>query len=105
MATQNWLTVATSTNYFDVPLRISMMPVVAQQIGAVSAVDLPRVGSVVEAGAQCGVVVSAGESTGLYSPVTGRVTIVNDAVSSDPGLAAADPTGAGWLFAVLPSRG
>ena len=36
----------------------------------------------------------------LYSPVSGEVVEVNDAVVADPALVNADPYGAAWLFKV-----
>ena len=36
----------------------------------------------------------------LYSPVTGEVTEIKDAVVDDPALINNDPYGAGWLFKV-----
>ncbi|MBJ8341919.1 MULTISPECIES: glycine cleavage system protein H [Antrihabitans] len=100
----DWLTIATSRNFFESPVRVSLSPDAAKSVGAVTALELPTVGTFVEAGMQCGAATSAANTTGLFSPVSGRVTIVNDEVGRHPELTTSDPGGAGWLFAVLPSH-
>ena len=63
-------------------------------------VDLPKVGAEVTAGQQACVVESVKAASDIYSPVTGTVTAVNDALSSNPALINTDPYGEGWIFKV-----
>lgn len=72
----------------------------AQALGDVVYVDLPSVGSAVTAGEPCGEVESTKSVSDLYSPVTGEVTAVNEALADDPSAVNTDPYGAGWMFTV-----
>ncbi|HRB99410.1 MAG: glycine cleavage system protein GcvH [Dermatophilaceae bacterium] len=72
----------------------------ASALGDVVYVDLPSVGSAVTAGEPCGEVESTKSVSDLYSPVTGEVTAVNEALADDPSAVNADPYGAGWMFTV-----
>jgi glycine cleavage system H protein len=71
-----------------------------QQLGDVVYVDLPEAGSTVTAGETCGEIESTKSVSDLYSPVTGTVVEVNDAVADNPGVVNEDPYGNGWLFTV-----
>ena len=73
---------------------------VADRLGEVVFAELPEVGDTVEAGETCGEVESTKSVSDLYSPVTGTVTAVNDAVHDDYSVVNNDPFGAGWLFEV-----
>lgn len=69
-------------------------------LGDVVFVDLPEVGSTVQAKAVAGVVESVKAAADVYMPVTGVITEVNEALRADPSLANSDPLGAGWFFKV-----
>ena len=79
---------------------IGISAVATDALGDIVYVDLPEVGSTVTAGETCGEVESTKSVSDLYSPVTGEVTEINDAVVDDPALINSDPYGAGWLFKV-----
>lgn len=78
----------------------------AHQLGDVVFVDLPAVGTAVEAGQTIGEIESTKSVGDLYSPVSGTVVEVNQAVVDAPETVNADPLGEGWLvrieFAELP---
>jgi glycine cleavage system H protein len=61
-------------------------------------VELPAVGTKVDAGQQICVVESVKAASDIYSPAAGTVTEVNDALSQDPALLNTDPYGKGWIF-------
>jgi len=82
------------------PARIGITAVAAEALGDVVYVDLPEAGSTVTAGETCGEIESTKSVSDLYSPVTGTVVEVNDAVADNPGVVNEDPYGAGWLFTV-----
>jgi glycine cleavage system H protein len=82
------------------PATIGISAVATDALGDIVYVDLPEVGSAVTAGETCGEVESTKSVSDLYSPVTGEVTEINDAVVSDPAVINNDPYGAGWLFKV-----
>jgi glycine cleavage system H protein len=63
-------------------------------------VDPPEVGEMVEAGADCAVVESVKAASDVYSPVTGEVVAINDAIQDAPETINEDAFGDGWLFQV-----
>ena len=69
-------------------------------LGDVVFVDLPEVGRKLTQGEVAGVVESVKAAADLYSPVSGEVVEVNEALRADPSLANSDPLGAGWFFKV-----
>ena len=72
-------------------------------LGDVVFVDLPEVGRTLKQGEVAGVVESVKAAADLYSPVSGEVVEVNEALRADPSLANSDPLGAGWFFKVRTS--
>jgi glycine cleavage system H protein len=71
-------------------------------LGSVVYVELPKVGTSVKAGQQFGVIESTKAVSELYSPITGKVVKVNDALTGDPSQVNNDPYGA-WIIQVEPS--
>ena len=61
-------------------------------------VELPKVGTQVEAGGQIAVVESVKAASDIYAPVKGTVTEVNQALQNNPALINTDPFGEGWIF-------
>ncbi|MCL2887807.1 MAG: glycine cleavage system protein GcvH [Elusimicrobia bacterium] len=70
------------------------------EIGDIVFVELPKVGTKLEAGKRAGVIESVKSASDIYAPVSGEVTAVNTAVSADPGAINKDPHGAGWLYKI-----
>lgn len=71
-----------------------------EQLGDIVFVELPSVGKVLKKGAEAAVVESVKAASEIYAPVSGEVTEVNNALTSEPGLLNTDPTAAGWIFKV-----
>jgi glycine cleavage system H protein len=69
-------------------------------LGDVVYVDLPKVGSTIQAGDVIGEVESTKSVSELYSPVSGVITSVNEDLSSAPELVNSDPYGAGWICVI-----
>lgn len=67
-------------------------------------VDLPKMGTQVAAGQQVAVVESVKAASDIYSPVSGEVVAVNEALSNEPGAINTDPYGSGWLFKIKLSQ-
>jgi glycine cleavage system H protein len=63
-------------------------------------VELPEVGTRVEAGKDCAVVESVKAATDIYAPVSGEVVAINQELSNAPELVNEDPYGKGWMFKV-----
>lgn len=69
-------------------------------LGDVVFVDLPAVGTVLQAKAIAGVVESVKAAADVYMPIEGEILEVNEALRADPSLANSDPLGEGWFFKV-----
>jgi len=61
-------------------------------------VELPVVGTKVDAGQQICVVESVKAASDIYSPAAGTVSEVNAALIQDPALLNTDPYNKGWIF-------
>jgi glycine cleavage system H protein len=72
----------------------------AEQLGDVVYVQVPEVGSTIEAGEAVGEIESTKSVSDIYAPVGGEVVETNQAVVDDPSLINSDPYGAGWLFRI-----
>ncbi|MFD7730102.1 glycine cleavage system protein GcvH [Kitasatospora sp. NPDC088391] len=72
----------------------------ADALGDIVYVQLPEVGDTVTAGETCGELESTKSVSDLYSPATGEVTEVNQAVIDEPALVNSEPFEGGWLFKV-----
>lgn len=81
-------------------VRVGITSVAAERLGEVVYAELPEVDSTVEAGETCGEIESTKSVSDLFSPVSGTVTAVNDAVHDDYAVINNDPFGEGWLYEV-----
>ncbi|MGP5497860.1 MULTISPECIES: glycine cleavage system protein GcvH [Corynebacterium] len=81
-------------------VRVGITSVAADRLGEVVFAELPAVGDAVTAGESCGEVESTKSVSDLYSPVTGTVTAINEAIEEDYSLINSDPFGEGWLWEV-----
>ena len=71
-----------------------------ERLGEIVFAELPAVGDTVTAGETCGEVESTKSVSDLYSPVTGKVTAVNEDIEDNYEAINNDPFGEGWLFEV-----
>lgn len=69
-------------------------------LGDIVYVQLPKVGETVTAGKVCGEVESTKSVSEIYAPISGTISEINEALSSNPEIINNDPYGAGW-FAVI----
>jgi glycine cleavage system H protein len=70
------------------------------ELGDVVFVELPKVGSKIEAGKTFGTVESVKAVSDIYAPASGEVVEANDVLHSTPEKINTDPHGAGWLIKV-----
>ncbi len=70
------------------------------QLGDVVYVGVPELGATVNGGEEAGVAESVKSASDVFSPVTGEVIEVNEALEDEPELVNEDPYGDGWLFRV-----
>lgn len=69
-----------------------------QLLGDMVFVDLPEIGTEIQAGDELGVVESVKAASDFYAPVSGIVIEVNHQVHENPALVNTDPYGTGWLI-------
>ncbi|MGA1561814.1 MAG: glycine cleavage system protein GcvH [Gammaproteobacteria bacterium] len=69
-------------------------------LGDIVFVELPEVGMTVTAGGECAVVESVKAASDVYSPITGEVVEVNEALIDAPETINDDPYESGWMFKV-----
>ncbi|WP_022910088.1 glycine cleavage system protein GcvH [Aestuariimicrobium kwangyangense] len=81
-------------------VRIGITDYAAEALGDIVYVSLPTVGEEVAAGDSCGELESTKSVSDVFSPVSGVVTAVNDALTENPATVNAEPFGDGWLFEV-----
>lgn len=68
------------------------------QLGDVVFLELPSVGRKLGEHETFGVIESVKAASDLFSPVAGRITEVNEKLSSKPELVNSDPYGEGWIL-------
>jgi glycine cleavage system H protein len=61
-------------------------------------IELPKVGRQVRAGEACAVVESVKTASDIYSPLSGQVVEINQAVVDNPALVNTEPYAGGWFF-------
>lgn len=74
------------------------------QLGDVVYIELPRVGEQVKQMKEMGVIESVKTASDLFSPVSGEVVAVNEAVVGEPQLVNESPYERGWLIRVRPDN-
>jgi glycine cleavage system H protein len=72
-----------------------------KEIGTVTYVELPIVGSLVSKGMEVVIVESSKAAIDILSPVDGKIIEVNSALKENPSLLESDSEGAGWLFCII----
>jgi glycine cleavage system H protein len=80
--------------------RIGISDFAQDSLGDVVFVQPPEVGLDVVANASVGEIESTKSVSEIYTPVTGVVRSVNEALVEQPELVNQDPYGAGWMFEV-----
>lgn len=75
-----------------------------QLLGDMVYVELPEVEKTVKASVETGVVESVKAASDIYSPVSGKVVEINQAVAENPSVVNNDPYGSGWLFKLKPEQ-
>ena len=81
-------------------VRVGITHIAAEALGEIVFVELPEVGTEVEAGEAFGEVESTKSVSDVYAPVSGEIVAVNEALDDNAGLINEDPYGEGWLYEV-----
>ncbi len=85
-------------------VRIGITDFAQDALGDIVYVDLPEVGTEVEAGSSLGEVESTKSVSEIYAPVSGTVTARNEALADQPDLINSDPYGEGWMIEIETSE-
>jgi len=72
----------------------------ADQLGDVTYVELPKVGSKFKKEDRFGIIESVKSVSDLFMPISGEVVAVNERLASEPELVNHDCYGAGWMLKV-----
>jgi glycine cleavage system H protein len=70
------------------------------ELGDVVFVDLPKVGETFQRMAVFGNIEAVKAVSELFSPVSGEIVEVNDALDANPALVNSDPYGEGWMLKI-----
>ena len=71
-----------------------------EKLSDVTSVESPRAGEHVKKDSAVGVVESVKAANDLYTPVSGEILAVNEALNGKPELVNQDAEGAGWIFKI-----
>lgn len=71
-----------------------------KELGTITYVELPQIGSHVEKGQAAVIVESCKAATDIYSPVSGKVVKINEKLREHPELLNIKSEEEGWLFCV-----
>ena len=74
-----------------------------QQLGDVVYVELPEVGSTIALKAQVSTVESVKTASDVFTPISGEVIAINEALEDEPELVNDETYSKGWFFKVQPS--
>ena len=69
----------------------------ADELGDITFVELPEIDTDLIVGDILGVVESVKAASDIYSPISGTVKFVNEALEDTPGLVNSSPGGDGWI--------
>lgn len=86
-----WVKVSGST------VRIGITDYAQDALGDVVFIQLPTVGSTVNAHDSFSEIESTKSVNDVYAPIAGTVTVVNDELNTSPELLNSDPYGRGWI--------
>jgi glycine cleavage system H protein len=82
--------------------RVGITDYAQSELSDIVFVELPEVGTQVEAGDAFGVVESVKAVSDLVAPLTGEVVEVHGALADHPEWVNEDPYGRGWIVAIAP---
>ena len=84
-------------------VRVGITDYAQHALGDIVYVDLPEVGTAVEAGESFGEVESTKSASEVYAPISGTVVARNDRLKDKPELINGEPYGEGWLIEIEPA--
>jgi glycine cleavage system H protein len=85
-------------------VEIGISAYAVEQLGDVTLIDLPAVGTKVEAHQRFGDIESVKTVSELFAPISGEVVEVNEALRDKPELVNEAPYGSGWMVRIRASQ-
>lgn len=85
-------------------IRVGITAFAVEQLGDITLVELPKVGTKVDTGKAFGTVESVKTLSDLFAPVAGTIVEVNDALSSSPELVNEGAYDKGWMVVIEPEN-
>lgn len=82
------------------PAMVGITEYATDQLGELVYIDLPEVGTQVQAGDEVAELESAKAVSMLIAPVAGTIRYVNSEAADDPSVVTSDPYGEGWIFKI-----
>ncbi len=82
------------------PAMVGITEYATDHLGELVYVDLPEVGTQVQAGDEVAELESAKAVSTLIAPVAGTIRYVNSEAADDPSIVTSDPYGEGWIFKI-----
>ena len=79
---------------------IGITQLAADELTDITFVQLPRIGTAVEAGKSFGEIESVKATAELISGVSGQVVAANESLATNPGTVNQDPYAGGWMIKV-----
>lgn len=84
-------------------VRIGITAYAVEQLGDVTLVDLPAVGTDIQAHERFGDIESVKTVSELFAPVSGEIVEVNEDLESSPEVVNEGPYESGWMVVIRPS--
>jgi glycine cleavage system H protein len=84
----------------DGTITVGITSFAVEQLGDITLVDLPEVGTETDAGEAFGTIESVKSVSDLYAPVAGKVIEINEALEDKPELVNEAPFADGWLVKI-----
>ncbi|MBP1993557.1 glycine cleavage system protein GcvH [Paenibacillus eucommiae] len=84
----------------DTLVRIGITDFAQDQLGDIVFVELPKAGTAISVEESIGSVESVKTVSDIFSPITGKVSAVNEALESSPELVNSSPYSEGWMVEV-----
>lgn len=81
-------------------VRVGVTAFAVEQLGDITLVELPKVGTVLEVGKTFGTVESVKTLSDLYAPISGTVIAVNDELASHPEYVNDGAYDKGWMVVI-----
>ena len=94
-STHEWAAPVASGRY-----RVGITDHAQELLGDVVYVELPPLGQQVSAEGACGVIESVKAASDLYTPLSGKIVAVNEALNDNPQWLNESPYENGWIFEI-----